>query len=275
MMAAEVDPAWKAPSRVVGIPELHLAGYDGPLDLLLDLAERQRIDLGAMSVADLAEQFVAGLAAAQESVPLERRADWLTWAARLVLLRSRLIFGLAEEREEAERESRRTAAHLEELLRMRAAADWLARRPQLGHDVFDCATGVALPAAGSRPAANYFELMAACLTVLEHGLSETPPIALRLQSLGLWTMSDAMAQIRDVLASCIVTEGWSQFLPPLRDGPDLALRRRAALAGAFVAALELARIGELDLDRVGAVSVSEQTGVASLPEGGGGGVHGV
>ncbi|WP_310889221.1 segregation and condensation protein A [Gluconacetobacter diazotrophicus] len=232
------------------MPELHLAGYDGPLDLLLDLAERQRIDLGVMSVAELAEQFVAGLAAAQHTVPLERRADWLTWAARLVLLRSRLIFGAGRERADAEQEARRTAGQLEELLRMRAAADWLARRPQLGRDVFACATRGKPPVAGDRPATSYFELMAACLTVLEHGLPETAPVALRLQSLGLWTISEALARIRAVLTAGVVCQGWAQFLPAMPDGPDLMLRRRAALAGTFVAALELARIGELDLDQL-------------------------
>ena len=249
-MGIESDEEWERPARAPGIPELHLAGYDGPLDLLLDLAERQRIDLGAMSVADLAAQFVAGLAAAQHTVPLERRADWLTWAARLVLLRSRLIFGASTERADAEQEARRTVGQLEELLRMRAAADWLARRPQLGRDVFAGVAGNALAVAGGRPAGGYFELMAACLTVLEHGLPESAPAALRLQPLGLWTISDALARIRGRLASGAVTQGWAQFLPVLRDGPDLVLRRRAALAGTFVAALELARSGELDLEQV-------------------------
>ena len=46
--------------RVPSIPVLHLEGFDGPMDLLLDLAERQRIDFGRMSIKALAEQFVGG-----------------------------------------------------------------------------------------------------------------------------------------------------------------------------------------------------------------------
>ena len=38
---------WETPPRVPSAPVLHLEGFDGPLDLLLDLAERQRLDLGA------------------------------------------------------------------------------------------------------------------------------------------------------------------------------------------------------------------------------------
>ncbi len=43
------------------IPELHLHGFDGPMDLLLDLAERQRFDLSRNSELDLVEQFVAAM----------------------------------------------------------------------------------------------------------------------------------------------------------------------------------------------------------------------
>ena len=43
-------------------PMLHLDGFDGPIDLLLDLAERQRLDLGRLSLIDLVEQFVAASA---------------------------------------------------------------------------------------------------------------------------------------------------------------------------------------------------------------------
>ena len=71
---------------------LHLEGFDGPMDLLLDLAERQRIDFGRMSVRALAEQFVVAMAQLGDRVAIERRADWLVMATRLVLLRSRLLF---------------------------------------------------------------------------------------------------------------------------------------------------------------------------------------
>jgi hypothetical protein len=76
------DPGWddwenplRTPAAgVPTIPVLHLDGFDGPLDLLLDLAERQRIDLGRMSVLALAEQFVAALEQLRDRVAIERRS---------------------------------------------------------------------------------------------------------------------------------------------------------------------------------------------------------
>ena len=79
---------WSEPPRVPSIPVLHLDGFDGPMDLLLDLAERQRIDFGRMSILALADQFVAAVERLVGKVALERRADWHVLAARLVLLRS-------------------------------------------------------------------------------------------------------------------------------------------------------------------------------------------
>jgi hypothetical protein len=136
---------WDTPPRVPTIPDLHLDGFDGPLDLLLDLAERQRIDLGRLSIAALATQFVAALDRLAGHVALQRRADWLVMVTRLVLLRSRLLFPASPEAAaEAERDAAAEARRLAEMGFLRAAAAWLSARPALGVDVFtrpaaDCA----------------------------------------------------------------------------------------------------------------------------------------
>ena len=99
---------WERPERRPPneIPALHLDGFDGPMDLLLDLAERQVVDLGKMSIVALAEQFAAALEALGGLVPIEQRADWVVLAARLVLLRARLLYPAnPEAAADAEREA--------------------------------------------------------------------------------------------------------------------------------------------------------------------------
>jgi hypothetical protein len=81
------DSAGERQAPVPTMPVLHLEGFDGPMDLLLDLAERQLIDLGKMSILALAEQFAAAMERLVDVVALERRADWLVLATRLVVLR--------------------------------------------------------------------------------------------------------------------------------------------------------------------------------------------
>src|SRR5690349_19513813 len=85
-----------APQETVGnsgAPVLRFEVWEGPLDLLLELARAQRVDLARLSVTALATQFAAVLdtAIARRAVPLSRLADWLVMAAWLLLLRSRLL----------------------------------------------------------------------------------------------------------------------------------------------------------------------------------------
>jgi len=72
--------------------ELRLEGFEGPLDLLLDLARAQKVDLAKISILALVEQYLAVIEGARR-VRLELAADWLVMAAWLTWLKSRLHIG--------------------------------------------------------------------------------------------------------------------------------------------------------------------------------------
>ena len=244
--AADPDPLWDdwdTPPRVPGMPELHLAGFDGPMDLLLDLAERQRIDLGQVSMLQLAEQFVAAMARLEQHVALERRADWLVMAARLLLLRSRLLFPSSPAAEQdAAGEPGLEGDWLDQILAVRAAATWLERRPQLGRDVFARPTG--------RPnrVTSYMALMEACLTVLR-GIEGKPgnEVAVYVPVLhGLFRVGDAIERIRLRLAAETDAVALERCLPTVAaDAANRELKARSAVASTFLGMLELVRGGEL------------------------------
>jgi segregation and condensation protein A len=253
--AATGDPLWddwESPPRVLLAPVLHLDGFDGPIDLLLDLAERQQLDLGRISMIDLVDQFVAASARVAAHVSLERRADWLVMAARLVLLRARLLFAATPEAaEEAEREAGREIAHLDGLRFVRAAAAWLQVRPQLGHEVFT------RPPRGPDPrAASYMALMEACLTVLRGPDAQPaaaavyrPPVA------DVFRIAGALVRMRALVAAMTAVQPLEDFLPavpPERRGERVVVR--SAVASTFVAALELCRGAVVGLDQKEAFS---------------------
>src|ERR1700729_2421456 len=115
---------------------LQLDGFEGPLDLLLELARQQKVDLARISILALVEQYLAILEGARR-VRLELAADWLVMAAWLTWLESRLL--LPDDNpaaEEGEQAAEVLAAKLMALQAIRASAAWLADRPQLGQDVF-------------------------------------------------------------------------------------------------------------------------------------------
>src|SRR3954471_13395982 len=65
-------------------------GFEGPLDLLLDLARRQKVDLREISILALSEQYLAFIEEARH-MRLELAADYLVMAAWLAYLKSRLL----------------------------------------------------------------------------------------------------------------------------------------------------------------------------------------
>jgi segregation and condensation protein A len=247
--AARPDPLWddwEVPPRVPSAPELHLDGFDGPLDLLLDLAERARIDLGRISVGAAVEQFVAAMARLEKHVPLERRADWVRLAARLVYLRSRLLFpATPEAAEAARRDAEGELGRLRELRLIKAATAWLEARPQLGQELFT------RPRRERDPrVASYMQLMEACLTLLEGeeadavGVPVYQPPARRL-----FSVPGALARMRATLAALTDPAPLTGFLPRLpADVTDRPLLARSAVSSTLLAALELARTAEVVLD---------------------------
>ena len=152
---------WDVVPRRPGLPELHFDGFDGPLDLLLDLVERRRIDLSRIPVAELAEQCAAALQRIAGTVPIDRRMEWLILASRLLLLRSRLLDRPARgsTRRRRTRRGKRSSGS-------RHAAFWAPRRTGC-RAARDSAT-TSSPGGGTaligRPPPN--ELMTACLTLL-------------------------------------------------------------------------------------------------------------
>ena len=246
---ADAEDDWDLPPRVATIPELHLDGFDGPMDLLLYLAERQRFDLGRVSVLDLVEQFVAAMDRLAGRVTPERHAEWLVLAAQLVLLRSRLMLPSSPaEAQNAEQDAAREELRLAEWLRMRAVVAWLEARPQLGRDTF----ARSLQRAQGRTETT-MALMEACLVVLRgpNARPEAAPVY-RPVLARLWRVEQALARIRQMLVEDPEGGELAHFLPPLEpvvgQGADRLRQARGAVAGTFVACLELARQGEVEAE---------------------------
>ena len=241
---------WEDPPRVVRgdtAPVLSVEGFEGPLDWLLELARARKINLARLPIGALVEQFADALATAlagRDTGRLERWAGWTVMAATLTELWSRLLLPAdAAASRAAETEAEALRRQLLARQRMRQAADWLARRPQLGMDVFARGRPEAgLDARGS----DIADLLRACLVVLQ--VPEAQAAAYRPRPPPLWRVTDALPYIRRLLAVSPEGGPLPAFLPPIEGGdPDRALRCRAAVASTLVAGLELARDGALAL----------------------------
>ncbi|WP_426957253.1 segregation and condensation protein A [Muricoccus radiodurans] len=225
-------------------PALHvtLDGFEGPLDLLLDLARAQKVDLSKISILALVDQFLAVVEGARR-VRLELAADWLVMAAWLAWLKSRLLLPEDEtEEEDAELLAERLADRLRELERMRAAAAWLGARPLLGRDVMGRGSPESLVVEDrSALSADLPGLLRAYADALRRAAARRP---YRPKPRRVWTVQEALVRLQSLVGRI---PGWaelSQFLPEVEMDPT---ERRAALASTLIAGLELAKSGTVEL----------------------------
>ncbi len=193
---------------------LRLDGFEGPLDLLLDLARAQKVDLAKISILRLVEQFLAAVEGARR-VRLELAADWLVMAAWLTWLKSRLLLpddepDAAEGMEAAEV----LAARLLALQAIRAAAAWLADRPALGRDVFARGAGGAFTELDrSGLAADTAGLLRAYMAAVRRGGARRQ---LPAAAAPLWSVQDALGRLAPCWGACRTGPCWSGSCPSCR-----------------------------------------------------------
>jgi segregation and condensation protein A len=222
---------------------LSLDGFEGPLDLLLDLARVQKVDLARISIVALVDQYLAIIEGAQK-IRLELAADWLVMAAWLAWLKSRLLLpaqaeGAAEGAEAADS----LASRLAELERMRAGAAFLSARPQLKHDVFARGTSEDLTETDrSGLSVDMPALLRGYLDSIRRVARQrvyTP----RQMALNFWTVQDAMQRLSATLGRMPEWSSLEQYLPVSLSGQQ----HRAAMASTLLASLEMARGGGIRL----------------------------
>ena len=238
-MPSQSETAMPSPSERQLV--LHLDGFDGPLDLLLDLARAQRVDLARISILALVDQFLAVVEDAR-AVRLELAADWLVMAAWLTWLKSRLLLPPELEVPEAMEAAETLAARLTALQAIRAGAAWLAARPQAGQDVFVRGAPESLDMIDrSRILLDMPGLLRGYLSGRRRGATG---VRYRPAPAALWSVKDALHRLGRLVGSLPDWASLEQFLPENLSDP---MERRGALASTLLAGLEMARGGALRL----------------------------
>ncbi|HEY9550265.1 MAG TPA: ScpA family protein [Kiloniellaceae bacterium] len=220
---------------------LDLDGYAGPIDVLLELARDQKVDLKHIRILDLAEQYLEFVREARE-LRLELAADYLVMAAWLAYLKSRLL--LPETGTEEEPSGAEMAAALkfqmQRLQAMRDAGEKLILLPQLGHDIFPRGTP---ERPRTRTTTTYDATLFDLLKAYGRQRAKGGPQNLQIRRTELYSVDQAVARLTAMLGA---VPGWrtlASFLP--RDLQRDPLLKRSALASTFAATLEMCKAGKL------------------------------
>ena len=236
--AFEADDA--PPAQRLLVVDLGL--YEGPVDLLLQMARDQKVDLLQISILALAEQYLEFSEKAKD-LELEIAADYLGMAAWLAYLKSRLLLPKEETPPEEEPTPEALAEALQRRLKMlealQEAAQELLAMPRLGLDRFGRGMAETLPVhVIAKPEADLTELLRAYAGVRRRQDNR----ALSIRPSRLHTVEAAIARLSAMLGVAIEWRSIESFLPLVTGDPVL---QRSAWASTFAASLQLAKDGNL------------------------------
>jgi segregation and condensation protein A len=219
---------------------LDIDGWEGPLDLLLSLARNQKVDLKAISILALVDQYLHFVEEAK-ALRLELAADYLVMAAWLAYLKSGLLLPRDPEIEPSPEElALRLQMRLERLSAMREAGARLMARDRLGRDVF--ARGAPEGLRTVRKAlwqAEIYDLIAAYGQIN----ARNRPVMHVVADRQVMTLEAALERVSRLVGARVEWSAIESFLPQEAQG----VFRKSALASSFVAALELARQGRIEM----------------------------
>lgn len=218
-------------------------GFEGPLDLLLNLSRTQKLDLRKISVLDLAVQYLGFIEKAKE-LRIELAADYLVMAAWLAFLKSILLLPLDPSDDSPSRDELASylAFQLERLQAMRDSAAKLMARDRLGHDRF--VRGVTEDMVCSKIvyySANLLDLMQGYARIRTK--DDFRPFVMNRDS--FFTMEQALHRMRGLIG---FAGHWTDIASYLPDGwSEDPKKYRSATASTFAASLELVKEGKIEI----------------------------
>ena len=205
--------------------KVDLDGFEGPLDLLLELARRQKVDLVRISILELA-------------------ADYLVMAAWLAYLKSRLLLPVPPkaEAEDAAGLADALARRLRRLEQIRRAAELLIGRPRIGRDVF--ARGAPEPIASAAAKITFEATLYDLLSAYARQTQKRARAHVRFQKREVWSLAEAREMLTRLLGQTVEWTDLESWLIAWGVEPKM---RRTARASSFSASLELVREGLMEL----------------------------
>ena len=115
---------------------INIPNYNGPLEVLLDLAKSQKVDLAKISITRLADQFLEYIKK-NKNLNLETASEFLLMATWLAYLKSKLLLPEDEEDDfKALEVAEKLKLQLKKLELIRILSDQMLQKKRLGIDIF-------------------------------------------------------------------------------------------------------------------------------------------
>ena len=219
-----------------------LENYQGPLDILLDLAKTQKVDLENISITLLADQFHTYITN-EKNLNLETASEYLLMATWLTYLKSKLLLpGNPEEEFKLLEVAQQLKLQLKKLELIRLLSDQMLKRKRLGREIrLRGIKGNIRSIYSTEYKLNLYELLKTYSSIIMTKDFQR----MNIPKLPVFTTEDGIKRIREFFGKLIDWKNINDLIPKnFKDGMKY---KRTGKAGIFAGSLEHVKEGDLTI----------------------------
>ena len=223
--------------------EINLSNYSGPLDVLLDLAKSQKVNLTEISITDLADQFNTFISNAKK-LNLDLASEYLLMATWLTYLKSKLLLPEIEEEDEIKvlEVAEKLKLQIKKLELIRILSDQMLKRKRLGINIF---TRGAKGGIRSIYSSNYSVTLYEILKSYSNHVMKRDFMRINIPRLPLLTTEEGIKRIRAFFGKLSDWKNLKELIP--KEFNKSKALKKSGLASVFAGSLELSKENKIEL----------------------------
>ena len=219
-----------------------LNNFNGPLEVLLDLAKSQKVDLEKISITLLVDQFLEFIKS-DKNINLDLASEYLLMATWLTYLKSKLLLPESDEEEfKALEVAEKLKLQLKKLELIRLLSDQMLKRKRLGRDVFMRGIkGKFKSIYNTKYSLTLFEILKTYSSIIMTRDFQK----MNIPKLPVFTTEEGIQRIKEFFGNLSEWKNIDELLP--LNFSDKNNHRRTVKAGIFSGSLELAKEGNISI----------------------------
>ena len=222
--------------------EVDIDNYNGPIDVLLDLAKAQKVNLEEISITKLADQFHKYISD-KKDLNLEVASEYLLMATWLAYLKSKLLLpGTPEEEFKVHEVAEKLKLQLKKLELIRLLSEQMLKRKRLGREIRTRGmSGNIRSIYSSEYKLNLFDLLKTYSTIIMTKDYQK----MNIPKLPVFTTEDGIKTIKDFIGKLVDWKNLEDLIPKnFKSGKRF---KKTGKAGIFAGSLELVKEGDIKM----------------------------
>ena len=220
---------------------VNLNNFNGPLEVLLDLAKSQKVDLEKISITTLVDQFLDFIKS-KEKINLDLASEYLLMATWLTYLKSKLLLPETSDEEfKALEVAEKLKLQLKKLELIRLLSDQMLKRKRLGKDVYMKGIRSNIKSIyNSKYSVNLYELLKTYASIIMTKDFQK----INIPKLPVFTTEDGINTIKEFFGKLNNWKDINELVPLKFKTKNL---KRSGKAGILAGSLELAKEGNIKI----------------------------